>query len=53
MHDDLNHDKLNVIWMRDILFRMKLVVDSINYTDKEKLEAISWLIKQAGKIEKE
>lgn len=47
----LNQDKLNLVWINDLLFRMQLVLKSDNYTDSEKVDAVKWLIKQALKIE--
>jgi hypothetical protein len=50
---NLDKNKLEMDWMRDILYRMQSVVTSANYSENEKIEAIKWLIKQALKVDKE
>ena len=50
---NLDKNKLEMDWMRDILYRMQDVVTSANYSENEKIEAIKWLIKQALKVDKE
>ena len=50
---NLDKNKLEMDWMRDILYRMQVVVTSAGYSENEKIEAIKWLIKQALKVDKE
>lgn len=50
---NLDKNKLEIDWMRDILYRMQVVATSANYSENEKIEAIKWLIKQALKVDKE
>lgn len=50
MSDDITQIQLN--WTLDILKRIETVLKSSN-PDNEKLEAISWLVKQALKSERE
>lgn len=50
---NLDKNKLEMDWMCDILYRMQIVVNSANYSENEKIEAIKWLIKQALKVDKE
>lgn len=50
---NLDKNKLEMDWMRDILYRMQVVVTSASYSENEKIEAIKWLIKQALKVDKE
>ena len=49
----LDKNKLEMDWMRDILYRMQVVVTSPAYSENEKIDAIKWLIKQALKVDKE
>jgi hypothetical protein len=50
---NLDHNQLQMDWMKDILYRMQVVINSVNYSENEKIEAIRWLIKQALKVDKE
>jgi hypothetical protein len=50
---NLDKNQLEIQWMCDILYRMEVVVNSANYSENEKIEAIRWLIKQALKVDKE
>ena len=50
---NLGKNKLEMDWMRDILYRTQVVVTSANYSENEKIQAIKWLIKQALKVDKE
>lgn len=45
--------KVHYEWVIDIIRRVEIILDSNDYTDGEKLIAISWFIKQAGKVERE
>lgn len=49
---DVNLDKVQLTWSLDILKRIDIVIKSSN-NDSDKLEAITWLVKQALKIERE
>ena len=50
---NLDKNKLEMDWMKDILYRMKVVLAATNYSETEKIEAVKWLIKQALKVDKE
>lgn len=50
---NLDKNKLEMDWMRDILYRMQVVLTSANYSENEKIDAMKWLIKQALKVDKE
>ena len=45
--------KVHYDWMLDIIRRIELILVSKEYTDEEKIIAITWFIKQAGKVERE
>lgn len=45
--------KVHYEWVIDIVRRVQMIIDSKEYTDEEKLIAITWFIKQAGKVERE
>ena len=45
--------QIQYTWIVDIVRRIELVLQSDTYSDKEKLVAIQWFIKQAGKVERE
>jgi hypothetical protein len=50
---NLDKNKLEMEWMKDILYRMQVVLASPAYSENEKIEAMRWLIKQALKVDKE
>ena len=50
---NLDLKQLEILWMSDILYRMQVVINSANYSENEKIEAIRWLIKQGLKVDKE
>ena len=50
---NLDLKQLEILWMSDILYRMQAVINSPNYSENEKIEAIRWLIKQGLKVDKE
>lgn len=45
--------KVHYDWMLDIIRRIEMILNSKDYTDEEKITAITWFIKQAGKVERE
>ena len=48
---DLNLDKVQIAWMQDILQRMQDIANSSTYSERDKIVALKYLIKQALKIE--
>ena len=40
---------IDSVFFYNLIYKINLVIDSVNYTDSEKVEAINWLIKQADK----
>lgn len=50
---NLDMNKIHYDWLIDIVKRIEMILNSNSYTDAEKLIAISWFIKQAGKVERE
>jgi hypothetical protein len=48
---DLKEVEIN--WMRDILIRISNVNNDPTYSEKDKKQAIDWLIKQALKVDRE
>lgn len=40
-------------WVIDIIRRIEIILNDNSYSDEEKLIAITWFIKQAGKVERE
>jgi hypothetical protein len=50
---NLDMNKVHYEWLIDIVRRIELVLKSKEYTDEEKIIAITWFIKQAGKVERE
>jgi hypothetical protein len=50
---NLDMNKVHYEWLIDIVRRIELVLKSKEYTDEEKIIAINWFIKQAGKVERE
>jgi hypothetical protein len=40
---------IDSVFFYNLIYKIGLVIDSVNYTDSEKVEAINWLIKQADK----
>lgn len=50
---NLDMNKVHYEWLIDIVRRIDMVLSSDSYTPEEKLIAITWFIKQAGKVERE
>ena len=50
---ELDVKQIEINWLIDNLERIELVLKSNYYTDKDKLIAISWLVKQAFKTNRE
>ena len=50
---DVNLDKVHLAWCMDIIKRIKEIVDNPSSSEKDKLEQIKWLSKQALKVERE
>ena len=48
----LDQYKIQYEWLIDIVKRIEIIIKSDHYTDQEKLVAIEWFIKQAGKVER-
>jgi hypothetical protein len=46
-------DKVQLEWCKDILKRIRAVLDDQKNTDADKIESTRWLVKQALKIERE
>ena len=40
---------IDSVFFYNLIYKINLVIDSVNYTDSEKVQAINWLIKQADK----
>ena len=40
---------IDSVFFDNLIYKINLVINSVNYTDSEKVEAINWLIKQADK----
>ena len=53
MQENINITKVQLNWCLDILERIRVILKSKDWTDEDKLVAISWLIKQAQKVERE
>lgn len=53
MSEQLDMFKVHYEWLLDIVKRIELITNSKEYTDEEKIIAITWFIKQAGKVERE
>lgn len=50
---NLDMNKVHYEWLLDMIKRIELILSSSHYTDKEKLTAITWFVKQANKVERE
>jgi hypothetical protein len=50
---DINLTQVQLNWALDILQRIKNILESPGWTDEQKLVSITWLTKQALKIERE
>jgi hypothetical protein len=53
MQENINITKVQLNWCLDILERIRVILKSKDWTDEDKLVAISWLVKQALKVERE
>ena len=51
--EQLDMFKVHYDWLLDIVRRIEIILNANSYTDAEKLIAIEWFIKQAGKVERE
>jgi hypothetical protein len=40
---------IDYVFFDNLIYKINLVINSINYTDSEKVEAINWLITQSNK----
>jgi hypothetical protein len=40
---------IDSVFFDNLIYKINIVINSINYTDAEKVEAINWLIKQSDK----
>ena len=49
----LDLTKIELIWYKDIVARMKSVLESRGWTEEQKLISIAWLVKQAQKSDRE
>jgi hypothetical protein len=45
--DDIKYT--DSVFFDNLIYKINLVIKSINYTDAEKVEAINWLITQSNK----
>jgi hypothetical protein len=52
-NEQLDMFKVHYEWLLDIVRRIEIILSAETYTDAEKLIAIEWFIKQAGKVERE
>jgi hypothetical protein len=50
---DLDLDKIQLEWCRDILTRINVALDDPQNSDQEKIQIAKWLVKQALKIDRE
>ncbi len=50
---DLELDKIQLEWCRDMLTRIKIALDDPKNSDQEKIQITKWLVKQALKIDRE
>ena len=50
---DLDMNKVHYEWLLDIVRRIEIILAADTYTPEEKIIAITWFIKQAGKVERE
>jgi hypothetical protein len=46
---ELDLTKIELTWSKDILARIKIILDSKGWTDDQKLVSIAWLVKQGLK----
>jgi len=46
---ELDLTKIELTWSKDILVRIKIILDSKGWTDDQKLVSIAWLVKQGLK----
>jgi hypothetical protein len=49
----LDLTKIELIWYKDIVARMKTILESKGWTEEQKLISIAWLVKQAQKSDRE
>ena len=49
----IDMNKVHYDWVMDMVKRIEVILNSPHYTDKDKLTAISWFVKQANKVERE
>jgi hypothetical protein len=49
----LDLTKIELIWYKDVVARMKTVIESKGWTEEQKLISIAWLVKQAQKSDRE
>ena len=45
----LDLTKIELTWCKDILARIKIILESKGWTDEQKLVSVAWLVKQAHK----
>ena len=49
----LDLTKIELIWYKDIVARMKSILESKGWSEEQKLISIAWLVKQAQKSDRE
>jgi hypothetical protein len=47
--DEIKLKDVDSVFFDNLIYKINLVINSINYTDAEKVEAINWLINQSDK----
>jgi hypothetical protein len=50
---DLDMDKIQLEWCRDILTRIQVALDDPRNSDQDKIQTAKWLVKQALKIDRD
>jgi hypothetical protein len=49
----LDLTKIELTWCKDILARIKIILESKGWTEEQKLISIAWLVKQAQITDRE
>ena len=49
----LDLTKIELTWCKDILTRIKIILESKGWTEEQKLISIAWLVKQAQKSDRD
>jgi hypothetical protein len=50
---DFDMYKVHYEWLVDIIKRIDIILTADTYSPEEKIIAIKWFVKQAGKVERE